>query len=103
MTFGMASTVTFLREKKTKEKFKLSNTEVENWNKLTDKISRKWCYLLEEDDILHAILWVGFYINGENDLAFVFQCTTAFTVSCVQWCNITSHFFSGLLHSWDPL
>ena len=82
----------FLTVEKTKEKFKLSNTEVEDWYEITDKISRKWSYLLEEEDALQAVLWVGLYNNGKEDPEFVIQCTTKFTVSCVQWYNLTLPF-----------
>ena len=92
MIVGMANTVIFLRSKKLRRKFKLSNTDVEDWNELMDKISRNWRYLLDEEDNHHAILWVGFYINGKEDPEFVFQCTTEFTVSCVQWYNLTLRF-----------
>ena len=66
----------FLTVEKTKEKFKLSNTEVEDWIEITDKISRKWSYLSEEEDALQAIIWVGLYNNGKEDPEFIFKCTT---------------------------
>ena len=77
----------FLTVKNTKEKFKLSNTKVEDWNELTDKIHRNWSHVLEEEDTLQAIFWIGFYIIGKEDPKFDFQCITEFTV----------------LHGWDPL
>ena len=55
----------FLTVEKTKEKFKLSNSEVEDWNELTDKISRKWSHLLENEDAIQSILWLDFILMGK--------------------------------------
>ena len=88
-TFGTTRTATFLCGKELRViKFNLTFEEESDWEELTSMVVRQWSHLLEENDD-QPVFWVGFYINGQEDPALVFRCTRDFTVSCVQWYNMT--------------
>jgi hypothetical protein len=69
---------------------------------LTDKISEKWQHLLEDDpDITHQGHWIGLYIDGREDHAFVLQCVTDPPPPSLY--AITSPIYvppNGMLHGW---
>ena len=80
----------FLNWERAQEKFNLMNTELGDWEELTVKISGQWHHLLDPDeDTTHPRQWLGFYVDGEKDQAFVFQYDTDFTPKCLQWHNLT--------------
>ena len=83
-----------------------------DWRELMNMVSRQWRHLLKSDDDTTKLFCGWFHTNGEEDPAFVCRCTAAFTVSCVQWYNIslplpvlcyTVGTHSRCLREWDRL
>lgn len=74
----------FLTQEKAQKKSSLINTELEDWEELINKISGQWRHLLDTDKDTAG----RYYVNGEENPAFVFQCDSDFTPECLQWHNL---------------
>lgn len=75
------------------KKFKLRPTEEGDWKELMDKVNWQWSHLLQVDlDESLPGQWLGFYVDGEENPAIVFQCDTSFTPQCMHWHNATLPF-----------
>lgn len=80
----------FLTWRQMHERFNLTPIEVGDWEELTNKIFGHWCHLLDVDlDTTHPGQWIGFYVNDEEELTFVFRSATDFAPQCMQWHNLT--------------
>jgi hypothetical protein len=42
-----------------------------------------------DDDTTYPRQWLGFYVEGEEDPAFIFECESDFVPECLQWHNLT--------------
>ena len=83
----------FITWERAKEKFHLEAREEEDWKEITNKIAGPWRYLLDVDsDIILPGKWIGFYTDSDEDPAIVFQSSSNFTPSCMQWHNVTLPF-----------
>lgn len=62
-----------------------------------------WRHVLEDDlDVTHTGQWVGFYREGTEDLAFVYQCSANCTPSCMHPHHLSMP-LPFKLHSGHPL
>ena len=53
----------FLSWERVQERFRLTNTELEDWEELTNKISGQWCQLLEiDEDTADVGQWLGYLL-----------------------------------------
>ena len=90
MTFGIVLHKIFLLWEEAKGKFNLDKSEEEVWVDITCKIADQWCNLLEfEEDTAIPGHWLGLYIQGEEDSAFVIRCDKDFTPACLQRYKLT--------------
>ena len=74
-------------------KYRLGNSEKDDWAELTNKVGEQWRNLLEADeDTAYPRQWLGFYMKDVEDPVCVFQCEEGFTPECLQWHNATLPF-----------
>lgn len=70
--------------------FELTLTKMGDWDLFINKLSGKWRQLLENDTVTtHAGQWLGFYVAGGEDPAFVLQCTQDFSPQCMHYQHLS--------------
>ena len=80
----------FLPWEVAQHKFKLIAGESQDWEDITNKLSVKWRGKLEEEsDTTYSGMWLGLYVEGQEDPAFVVRCGPEFTPSSLQFYNIS--------------
>ena len=80
----------FLTWEVAQHKFNLTAGESQELGEITNKLSEKWRRKLEEDsDITYPGMWLGLYVEGQEDHAFVVRYGTEFTPSILQFYHIS--------------